>query len=496
MAEKELRTRMVQKHDTEENWLKAVNFVPKNGEIIIYEADENNPVRLKIGDGETNVSLLPFMTDQFISYLNQQLTSEQQLQARQNIGVIGEGANGYSLYKSSVNNLVEINYEIPISKIQNHGRTLQVGDYIIISDLSSSLAVVSQIKTDSVIVRDTSIELRGKDGFNGKDGLSIYTFHKGISDPEGFYDSADIDLPNGYIPKVGDLLIDIDTNNYDVYQITGVASVSQIAIKSIGVQLKGPSGDSITISSLEQNLVSGGTSSVTFSDGNILSIKNGKDGQNGTSVTIKTLQQTSEPGASSIITFSNGNTLSIRNGEDGKDGKDGIDGIDGRDGYSGVYVGSLAAPSTANVQIDPNGDDSVFIIPEVLQTTGNSEVDTMSQKAITELISGLGNSGGNGSGEGGRGIVSIVRTSGNGAAGSTDTYTITYTDGTTSTFTVYNGKDGTNGKSAYESAKSGGYTGTEANFNTALNNVASFTSENWTFTLEDGSTVTKRVILG
>lgn len=46
-------------------------------------------------------------------------------------------------------------------------------------------------------------------------------------------------------------------------------------------------------------------------------------------------------------------------------------------------------------------------------------------------------------GDPGRGIVSVVRTSGTGAAGTVDTYTITYTDGTTSTFAVYNGKDGT-----------------------------------------------------
>ena len=47
-------------------------------------------------------------------------------------------------------------------------------------------------------------------------------------------------------------------------------------------------------------------------------------------------------------------------------------------------------------------------------------------------------------GEDGRGIVSIVRTSGDGSAGTTDTYTITYTDNTTSSFNVYNGKDGSN----------------------------------------------------
>lgn len=40
-------------------------------------------------------------------------------------------------------------------------------------------------------------------------------------------------------------------------------------------------------------------------------------------------------------------------------------------------------------------------------------------------------------------ITSIVRTSGNGAPGTTDTYTITCSDGSTAEFSVYNGKDGT-----------------------------------------------------
>lgn len=48
-------------------------------------------------------------------------------------------------------------------------------------------------------------------------------------------------------------------------------------------------------------------------------------------------------------------------------------------------------------------------------------------------------------GESGRGIVSIKRTAGTGAAGTTDTYTITYTDSTTSTFNVYNGANGSGG---------------------------------------------------
>lgn len=64
MAEKEklITGRFIMKHDTETNWQKAVNFTPKRGEIIIYEADETHESpRLKIGDGVTKVNDLAFV---------------------------------------------------------------------------------------------------------------------------------------------------------------------------------------------------------------------------------------------------------------------------------------------------------------------------------------------------------------------------------------------------------------------------------------------------
>lgn len=59
----------------------------------------------------------------------------------------------------------------------------------------------------------------------------------------------------------------------------------------------------------------------------------------------------------------------------------------------------------------------------------------------------------------GVGIASIARTSGTGAAGTTDTYTITLTDGSTSTFTVYNGKDGASGSGSSTVTSVNGKTG-------------------------------------
>lgn len=62
MAEKRLNTRIIHKHETEANWLLATNFIPMQGEIIIYDIDSTHAYeRVKVGDGKTLVSALPFI---------------------------------------------------------------------------------------------------------------------------------------------------------------------------------------------------------------------------------------------------------------------------------------------------------------------------------------------------------------------------------------------------------------------------------------------------
>ena len=71
MPEKFLNTRIKHKHDTEANWLLATNFTPLNGEIIIYDEDDNYDYkRIKIGNGETLVSNLPFIDKEIIDHIN------------------------------------------------------------------------------------------------------------------------------------------------------------------------------------------------------------------------------------------------------------------------------------------------------------------------------------------------------------------------------------------------------------------------------------------
>ena len=67
MAEKQINGRVLLKHDSEVNWAKATNFVPKAGEIIIYDTDETHHYcRIKIGDGSTLINNLPFSTEEEI----------------------------------------------------------------------------------------------------------------------------------------------------------------------------------------------------------------------------------------------------------------------------------------------------------------------------------------------------------------------------------------------------------------------------------------------
>mgnify|MGYP006957401210 CR=1 FL=1 len=64
--------RYVLKNDTEENWRKAVNFIPKKGEPIIYNKDSNHTYsRIKIGDGSTKVNDLPFTDIDNVAKLNE-----------------------------------------------------------------------------------------------------------------------------------------------------------------------------------------------------------------------------------------------------------------------------------------------------------------------------------------------------------------------------------------------------------------------------------------
>lgn len=128
MSEQTFNTRIILKHDIEAHWNLATGFIPRKGEIVIYDADESHAYpRFKIGDGSTTVGNLPFMgeltsddeeaseptpldadtlgghnADYFatkeavgaaVLYTSQNLTEGQKAQARLNIGITGTSSD-------------------------------------------------------------------------------------------------------------------------------------------------------------------------------------------------------------------------------------------------------------------------------------------------------------------------------------------------------------------------------------------------------------------
>ena len=105
----------------------------------------------------------------------------------------------------------------------------------------------------------------------------------------------------------------------------------------------------------------------------------------------------------------------------------------GDTGSSGVCYGTTAPTDPAiNVWINPNGSAA-----DILKVRSGSGWESI--PSVT--------------GDDGRGISSVAKT---GASGLVDTYTITYTDSTTSTFTVTNGQDGDDGVTFTPSVSSEG----------------------------------------
>ena len=151
----------------------------------------------------------------------------------------------------------------------------------------------------------------------------------------------------------------------------------------------------------------------------------------------------------------------------GKQGDPGDPGIQGNPGYTPVkgtdyFDGADGPPNTLSIGTVTSG------------ATPSATITGTSPNQVLNLALQTGNLGNTGTG-----ISTIAKTS---TAGLTDTYTITYTDATTSTFTVNNGSNGSNGVGITSITKTGTvglvdtYTITYTNSTTA------------TFTVTNGAT--------
>lgn len=109
MAEKSLNTRIQNKCDTTANWEKAINFVPKKGEIIVYSDGGGTGIpKMKVGDGSTKVGSLKFADEgQYLPLAGGKLTGPLNIKNYTTIDAVAGGGNGFSysgiiFYKTSI----------------------------------------------------------------------------------------------------------------------------------------------------------------------------------------------------------------------------------------------------------------------------------------------------------------------------------------------------------------------------------------------------------
>lgn len=190
---------------------------------------------------------------------------------------------------------------------------------------------------------------------------------------------------------------------------------------------------------------------------------NGTNGQNGRGITSISKTGTNGNVDTYTITYTDGTTsvFTITNGVDGNDGSNGADGVNGADGKDIAIDIYQSSGTQAQIYFYKEGDNPAqknteFIMAydvalkeiQILVTQTNAGSVTRLNTVRVPIPAGQdgadGRDGRDGQdGQNGNGIVSINKT---GVNGLLDTYTITYTNGTTSTFTVTNGAQGAQGQ--------------------------------------------------
>lgn len=142
MAEKNIESRIVHKHDTESNWSKATTFIPKQGEIIIYDIDSNHSYeRFKIGDGITKVNNLPFADANKVDKVSgKSLSTNDYTTAEKNkLAGIAEGAN-----KTIVDSALSSTSTDPVqNKVVNaaiNDLNTLIGDTAVATQISNAVA--------------------------------------------------------------------------------------------------------------------------------------------------------------------------------------------------------------------------------------------------------------------------------------------------------------------------------------------------------------------
>lgn len=188
MTEKRLNTRLVNKHDIQSNWEKAANFIPLQGEIIVYDIDDKYSYeRIKIGDGVTNVNYLPFIDDGTIEDVKnavaEGLAASKDYTDSQRLGYIEQNAITYDGNQDGRENFI---YEYTFGGMEQTVHLYRIYDTIdpfAISGISSNFGDFSMDKIEFIDIGNESITLM----WGGVVGVGIFSDNNKYGVSSGTY---------------------------------------------------------------------------------------------------------------------------------------------------------------------------------------------------------------------------------------------------------------------------------------------------------------------
>lgn len=414
------------------------------------------------------------------------------------VNITGDDENGYTADCSYAKIYTEatVNKKVIIARLENQVFYLSRLAY----SVKDTIDFISADVGDSVEV--TRLRIRGDDisdnpavmvetvegGQGGGTGKSAYEYAK-----EGGY--------TGTESEFSEMLAGLDEYSVVIVNVTGNDTDGYTADMTFDEILSAERGGKTVCVSYDGNVYYLNTTRGDFSR-IYVSVGTHSDSQNNVildvskvvlfnngGVSVFAHEFESNDGVSPIVSVTEidgGHRITITDAEGDKtidvmDGTDGYTPVKGKDYFDGItpvkgvdYFDGKDGTTPKKGEDYFDGVDGVSPIVSVSDITGGHRI-SITDKSGTKTVDVLNGA----KGDSGRGINSVARTSGTGAAGTTDTYTITYTDNTTSTFTVYNGKNGSNGtsvtiKSVSDSTVDGG------------SNIVTFSDGN-TLTVKNGS---------
>lgn len=231
VIKKIIQTRTTQKHDTEENWLKAVNFIPKKGEIIIYDKDSNYDYnRIKIGDGDKTASQLPFVTDNYYT----KLETDEKLETKQNSlnqnqlsavnsGITNEKVTKYDGYETIINN----KYTKPTDGIPKTDLSKDVQNSLDKADsaLQSHQKITTGSANGTIAVDGTDVSVKGLGSIAYKNSLTKSDVGLGLVVNAG-QDSTPTANSTNYVTSGG-------VKNYVDTAISGISQFQYEVVESL-----------------------------------------------------------------------------------------------------------------------------------------------------------------------------------------------------------------------------------------------------------------------